>query len=177
MKKILFICLFALIPLYINAQTIFERNKNVSVGIQFGAVDQHNYTKMGFQTFMVNATCYGVYLDIGGWPRSHKEDVRIDKWDDECCFAFHLGYQFPVLKQLKITPIMGYYKHQSEYTDGNYWKIDNYGIDNKFVVQDKLNGFDYGCNIQTDIKRFSILGTLTKNMWYVGVGFNMPIKN
>lgn len=92
MKKILFICLFALIPLYINAQTIFERNKNVSVGIQFGAVDQHNYTKMGFQTFMVNATCYGVYLDIGGWPRSHKEDVRIDKWDDECCFAFHLGY-------------------------------------------------------------------------------------
>ena len=177
MKKIICAILFVLISICTNAQSFFERNKNVSLGIQFGAVDQHNHTEMGFQTLMVNTTCYGVYLDVGGWPRSHGDDVRIDEWDDEYCFAFHLGYQLPVLKWLKITPIAGYYKHESGYTDGSHWKVVNYGISNKFVAQDKLNGFDYGCNIQIDIKQFSIFGTITKNMWYAGIGFNIPTNS
>lgn len=176
MKKIMIIMLFALISMGANAQTFFERNKNVSIGIQFGAVDQHNHTDMGFQTLMVNVSCYGAYLDIGGWPRKHGSDTRVDKWDDESCFAFHVGYQLPILGWLKITPLVGYYNHKSGYTDGYNWKTNNSGINNKFVVKDKLNGFDYGGNVQIDIKRFCILGTFTKNMWYAGIGFNIPIE-
>lgn len=176
MKKYILVFIFVMANVTSFGQTFFERNKNISMGIQFGAVDQHNNTDMGFQTLMINVSCYGVYLDIGGWPRTHSSDVRVDKWDDESCFAFHVGYQLPFLSWLKITPLIGYYNHKSGYTDGSNWTINRYGINNKFVVQDKLNGFDYGGNIQIDIKRFCILGTFTKNMWYAGVGFNVPIK-
>lgn len=176
MKKNILTLLFTLLTISVNAQTFFERNKNISFGIQFGAVDHHNNTDMGFQTLMATVSCYGVYLDIGGWPRAYGSDARIDKWDDEYCIAFHIGYQLPILDWLKITPIIGYYNHESGYTDGYYWKVNQYGIDNKFVALDELNGFDYGGNIQIDIKRFSIFGTFTKNMWYAGIGFNLPMK-
>ena len=174
MKKIFLSLVFAIITVInINGQTFFERNKNVSIGIQFGAVDQHNHTDMGFQTLMVNVSCYGAYLDIGGWPRKHGSDTRVDKWDDESCFAVHIGYQLPIFKWLKITPLAGYYNHKTGYTNGYNWNVTSSGINNEFVVNKQLNGFDYGGNIQIDIKRFSIFGTFTKNMWYAGIGFNI----
>lgn len=175
MKKKILIVLLVLFTTSVNGQTFFKRNKNLSFGVQFGAVDHHNNTDMGFQTLMATITCYGVYLDIGGWPTSHGSDVRVDKWDDEHCFAFHVGYQLPVLNWLKITPLIGYYNHESGYTDGSKWTVTKSGIKNKFVALDKLNGVDFGGNIQISIKWFNILGTFTTNMWYAGIGFNVPM--
>ncbi len=176
MKKIILIFAFIITSITSFGQTFFERNKNMSFGVHFGAVDNLNGKHMGFQTLMVSMSAYGVYADIGGWPSSHGSDVRIDKWDDEKCLAFHVGYQFPFLTWLKITPLIGYYNHQIGTTDGSNWKVTNNGIHNHFTSDEESLGFDYGGSVQIDIKRFSIFGTFTKNMWYGGIGFNMPIK-
>lgn len=177
MKKKILIILFIFISAFSYSQSFFDLNKNVSFGIQFGAVDQHN-KEMGFQTLMFNISCYGVYLDIGGWPAQHSSDVRIDKWDDETVFVIHIGYQIPLIfaKSVKITPIIGYYNHQIGVTDGANWSVSQSGIHNKFIVEDELQGIDFGTNIEIDIKRFSIFGTFTKNMWYAGLGFNIPFN-
>lgn len=176
MKRLFLTFAFIIASITSFGQAFFERNKNVSFGVHFGAVDNLNGTHMGFQTLMVSMSIYGVYADIGGWPSSYESDVRIDTWDDEKCSSFHVGYQFPVLTWLKITPLIGYYNHQIGTTDGSEWKVTNYGIHNQFTSDEELLGFDYGGSVQIDIKRFSIFATFTKNMWYGGIGFNIPIK-
>ena len=186
MKKILilFIAVFALCSSSSYSQNMFEYNKTIEFGIHFGAVDQHNGAHMGFQTLMANVAIYGVYLDVGGWAPAHGRDVNVGKWDDEKCFAFHGGYQIPIARWLKITPMIGYYNHQYGHTNGWDWTVDNHGIKNKFNASWKSVGFDYGGQIQFNIKcsdniNFNIMGTLTKNMWYggLGIGINLSGKN
>lgn len=156
MKKILFICLFALIPLCINAQTIFEKNKNVSLGIQFGTSNQHDYVEI------INASIYGIYLDVGGAPYLYKRDKENNE------YSFHVGYQIPFFKCVKIAPVVGGYTNEKSIT-----YINTY---NTFTINEKINAFDYGCNVQLDINRFSVFGTFTKNVKCFGIGLNIPIK-
>ena len=47
MKKFLVLFLFTMISMVSFGQTFFERNKNVSFGINFGAVDNLNGKHMG----------------------------------------------------------------------------------------------------------------------------------
>lgn len=180
-KNIIIIALCVISVLTTNAKSILDYNKSTSFGVQFGAVDQQN--DFGFQTLMFHVSVYGVYADIGGWPRSHGNDVRIDKWDDESCFMFHLGYQIPLCSWFKVTPLMGYYKHESGMTDGYHWRSGNNGIVNKFDVHDKFNGFDYGVNAMFHIRlnnkenkpgySLQLGGTYTRNAWYAGLGLDI----
>ena len=187
MKKF-FLLSIIFFSLSINAEeNIFSKyNQSTSFGIQFGAVDQQN--DLGFQTLMFHLSVYGVYADIGGWPRSHGSDVRVDKWDDESCFMFHLGYQIPISSWFKITPIAGYYNHKSGMTDGYHWKVTSNGISNSFKVQDQYSGFDYGVNAMFHIHLnkktenstgfdLQLGGTYTKNAWYAGIGLNINFHN
>jgi hypothetical protein len=181
MKKLFFIITLCVLSVTSDAKSIFDYNKSTSFGIQFGAVDQQNH--FGFQTLMGHISIYGVYVDVGGWPRSHQRDIRVDKWDDESCFMFHVGYQFPLCSWFKITPIAGYYKHESGMTDGYHWKVDNYGINNRFDVHDRYSGFDYGVNAMFHIRlnnkekkpgySLQLGGTYTKNAWYAGLGLDI----
>ena len=184
MKKFIVILTMCVVSVTMNAKSIFDYNKSTSFGIQFGAVDQQNH--FGFQTLMAHLSIYGVYVDIGGWPRSHRSDVRIDKWDDESCLMFHIGYQIPLCSWFKITPLAGYYNHQIGTTDGSRWRYDpnSYnGINNSFDVKYELNGFDYGVNAMFHIRlnnkenkpgySLQLGGTYTKNAWYAGVGLDI----
>ena len=182
MKKLIIIILSVFSSITVNAKSILDYNKSASFGVQFGAVDQQN--DFGFQTLMFHVSVYGVYADIGGWPRSHGGDTRIDKWDDENCFMFHLGYQVPLCSWFKVTPIMGYYNHKSGTTNGHYWKVGNNGVVNKFEVKDTYSGFDYGVNAMFHIHlnkqensttrtSLQLGGTYTRNAWYAGLGLDI----
>ena len=180
-KSIIIITLCVISVLTSNAKSILDYNKSTSFGVQFGAVDQQ--TDFGFQTLMLHLSIYGVYVDIGGWPRSHANDVRIDKWDDESCLMFHFGYQIPLCSWFKVTPVVGYYKHESGITNGYKWRIGNKGINNKFEIHDEFNGFDYGVNAMFHIRlnnkedkpgySLQLGGTYTKNAWYAGLGLDI----
>ena len=183
MRKLVLTFAFAIMSIVAFAQSqyyeyndFFARNNNVSINLQFGAVDNINNKHAGFQTMMFGISAYGVYMDIGGWPASHTSDYFYGDRDDEKCFAIHGGYQIPVLPFLKITPLLGYYEHQIGWTDGDWYYIDRYGdIHNHFITEYEYRGFDYGAQIQFDIYRLSIVGTVTKNMWYAGLGVNIPL--
>ena len=171
-KFILLIFVLGLSTMSLFAQTFFERNNNrFSMGVQVGKV--YNPEVFKYPTYIINVSYYGVYLDIGGCPRSHRSDVRVDKWKDSSYFTFHVGYQLPVLNWLRVTPLVGYYCHKSGYTDGYDYTVDKYGIHNRFDVTDQKSGFDFGGNLQFDINRFSIFCTFTKKLWYAGLGFNV----
>lgn len=114
-----------------------------------------------------------VYFDIGGYPRSHGSDTRVDKWDDDTAFLFHLGYQFPLCYWLRVIPIIGYSETSCGYTDGYRWKPNGYGIVNKYIPETKSNGFDYGIQIVGNINRLTISATLTKRNYYFGVGIDI----
>lgn len=129
---------------------------------------------MAFQTIGIGMTIKGIYGDFGFWPRSYGDDVRVDEWDDEYMWMFHVGYQLSVFcKNVRITPIVGYYSHETGITDGYDYYINNNGIHNEFHCTDKFSGFDYGAKLTINIKHFNISGTLTKNVWYAGIGYEI----
>ena len=110
-----------------------------------------------------------MYLDAGGWPRRHGSDVRVEKWDDDEALTFHVGYQIPIQKWLRITPMVGYAHNATGTTNGYNWSANSNGIHNKFEAEDSFSEFDYGAQLTFNINRINLLGTLTRYNWYVGI--------
>ena len=119
-----------------------EGRKKLSFGLHFGAIGQAQ--DLGLQIIVGSVTFYNVYVDFGGWPQAHGSDVRIDKWDEDRAYLFHAGYQVPVTRWLKVTPMIGYACDETGYTDGSDWRVTDSGIHNKFHADKEVKGFDYG---------------------------------
>lgn len=158
------------------AETFKSENRAVAFGMSFGAVDQIG-KHFGAPFIGCSVTAMGVYADGGFWPRHHAQDVRVDEWDDEQVWSFHLGYQVPLTKWLRVTPIVGYYDHKSGTTDGSNWRADGYGIHNSFDVTDHYSGVDYGGRVTLNFGMLNVDATMTKNEWSVGVGLEIKIPN
>lgn len=173
MKK--FLCLLFVLIVGTNGikaqsfkETFKSENKHIGFGVHFGAIGQTE--DLGLQVLMANLTVYGFYFDIGGWPRSHGDDVRVEEWDDDEAFMFHVGYQLPVTKWLRFVPMVGYAHDATGTTNGHHWTTSNNGINNKFEVDDKFSKFDYGLGTVFNMKHFNIQGTVTRYSWYIGFG-------
>lgn len=180
MKKFLLTLVF-LCTLCCNSfsQSYFYANNTVEIGVHFGCIDKINGKDAELPIILGSISCYGIYADIGGWSPKHANDYRHYDWDDEDCFAFHVGYQIPVMRYVKITPIIGYYEHRFGWTDGynKYW--DYYGEPhNAFITEYKIERFDCGGQIQLSIPcsdnvNFNLMGTCTTNMFYGGLGVSV----
>ena len=155
-----------------------EGRKTLSFGLHFGAIGQAQ--DLGLQIIVGSVTFYNVYVDFGGWPQAHGSDVRIDKWDEDRAYLFHAGYQVPITRWLKVTPMIGYACDETGYTDGSDWRVTDSGIHNKFHADKEVKGFDYGGQVTFAIpvgKRtdLHLMGTYTKYCWYGGIGLGVKM--
>ena len=183
MKKLI----FTLMMLFVvctasHSQINLYYNNSVEIGFQFGSVDAYGSHHLSFPVAMASFACYGVYADIGGWGPNHRDDWRGYEWDDEKCFAFHVGYQLPFGKYFKITPLVGYYNHQIGWTDGNDYYYDPWYDEyhNRFITEYEYKGFDFGSQVQVSFPvgtytKLNIMGTFTNNMAYGGLGISIDL--
>ena len=130
----------------VKSSSTFEyANKSFDMGIIGGVIgvqDDYSYGALGF-----NMTLYGIYADFMGWPKAHEDDVRVDKWHDKSSIAYHVGYQIPLMKYLRIIPIVGYAKVEEGTTNGWDWTVGYGGIVNKFTAEKKSKWFGlWWCN-------------------------------
>ena len=65
----------------------------------------------------VSLAIKGFYAGVMGWPSSHENDMGVDKWSDKTTTVVHIGYQIPIVKNLRFIPVIGYAKY-SCYTGG-----------------------------------------------------------
>lgn len=183
MKKFLLTLVF-LCTLCCNtySQSLLYYNNTVEVGVHFGYETRtSNYWGYNINSPVITASiaAYGIYIDFGGWGPSHRNDYRFDDWDDESILFGHIGYQIPLSRFIKITPMIGYYNHKIGWTDGYDWYYDYDGYKtNRFVTEYEWDSFDVGGQVQlsipcSDIVNFNVMGTITNNLWYGGIGFSV----
>ena len=163
-----------------QAQSYLKKyNEDFMIGFQYATVDySEDVNKWGMA---IDISLMGVYLDIGGTPKSHDDEWKSGKtgeWEDEYTFFIHAGYQFPIYKYFKITPLIGYYYHsigtnktvlKYRTTDGSVY------VTNDYKGSERLKGFNYGLQGQLNIPigkatDLAVIGTYTKNIWMVGLG-------
>lgn len=171
-KTILTAFILFFIAFSANAETykdIFNyANKRTNINFLFGC-NGYN-TDIALQEFGMSFTTHGIYADLLLWPRKHGSDVRVDKWDDDECLTFHVGYQIPIQKWVRITPIVGYTYNACGTTDGYNYSCGNNGINNKFNADYEYKEFDYGAVLTFNINHVNVSATLTNYNWYVGLG-------
>lgn len=69
-------------------------------GTGFGGTDKY----INNPAMNVNVTAYGIYADFDFYNKDKRDGFR----DQEHGYAFHVGYQFPVTKRIRIVPQIGY---------------------------------------------------------------------
>ena len=69
-------------------------------GTGFGGTDKY----INNPAMNVNVTVYGIYADFDFYNKDKRDGFR----DQEHGYAFHVGYQFPVTKRIRIVPQIGY---------------------------------------------------------------------
>lgn len=165
MNKILVLGL----ALLCTSTTFAEKKVNVGViGGAIGLYDNLTYGGLG-----LNMTIYNVYADFMLWPRNHKGDTGIDKWNDKRSLSIHGGYQIPIGNTFRVIPIVGYSEVKRGITDGSHWSSSNDGINNSFKETAKVSGFDYGAVLRFNIKdKFTIDVAGTRYALYGGIGLN-----
>lgn len=169
-----------------GAQSYLKKyNSDVTLGLMGGSLDYREEFKQF--TFGFNLAICGLYFDFGCNPKSHTDDWKQGKvgaWKDGYNVFVHAGYQVPLGRYLKVTPIIGYYYHsigvsQTETyiaTDGTI------RVRNSYEGDERYKGFDYGAQAQINIPISKSVwlcpqGMYTKNIWTVGLGLVIPISD
>lgn len=174
MRKIL-ASIFLTIGIAVQAQVFTKEafdyaNKSFSIGLIGGVVGAQD--DMAYGALGVNITAYGLYADFMGWPKSHANDVEVEKWHDKSSMAAHVGYQLPVTKSFRIIPVVGYAKVEEGATDGSNWKVGSSGIVNDFEAEHKKDGVDYGAVLVLNIGKINLYAAGTRRTFFGGLGFN-----
>ena len=158
MKKVLLLLVVILSVNDLLAKVFFpfkEVNKEWSIGIIGG------YVANG--AVGVSLAIKGFYADVMGWPSSHENDMGVDKWSDKMTTVVHIGYQIPIVKNLRFIPVIGYAKIAYGTTDGSDYTISDSGIvHNKFSEKKSVSGLDFGGIAVINIKKVNINLAFTK---------------
>lgn len=172
MKKFLILILFAVVSIYCRAAFPFSEVNNTwnisLVGGYVGYSDDINYGAIG-----VSVTIKGFYVDLMGFPAIHGDDVRVDKWDDKKSFLCHVGYQVPIIKSLRIIPVVGYSYISRGITDGWDWSAGGSGINNKYHSLQSISRFDYGGIVVLNYKRTVFSIGATRSCLFGGIGIEI----
>ena len=64
---------------------------------------------------------------------------------DKTSAVVHIGYQIPIVKNLRFIPVIGYAKIAYGTTDGSDYTISDSGVvHNKFSEKKSVSGLDFG---------------------------------
>ncbi|MBR5703733.1 MAG: hypothetical protein IKX45_05725 [Bacteroidales bacterium] len=154
--------------------------KRFEAGFNFGqAASFSEYARL---TFGANLMIAGVYLDFLSADPEHKYSPSSDtKWNDHKAVCINAGYQFPILKWLRIMPLIGYAQTNDGITDASvtYWDYDEDSGSSTFHPYKVTPGsrqqyFNYGGGLSIQpCKWFSINLIGTRHAIYGGFGLNL----
>lgn len=138
-----------------------EVNKEWSIGIIGGYVGYGRGISNG--AVGVSLAIKGFYAGVMGWPSSHENDMGVGKWSDKTSAVVHIGYQIPIVKNLRFIPVIGYAKIAYGTTDGSDYTISDSGVvHNKFSEKKSVSGLDFGGVAVVNIKKVNINLAFTK---------------
>lgn len=173
MKRILLSMMIIASIVNVSAKSFFpfkEVNKKWNIGLMGGYVGYGRDISNGAVGFSL--TIKGFYANVMGWPSSHENDMGVDKWSDKQCNAVHAGYQIPIIKSFRITPIVGYAKVSNGTTDGSDYEISNSGtVHNKYSEKENVSGLDFGGIATINIKKLNINLAITKYALFGGIAW------
>ena len=194
MKRLLVIIALIVVSTGVNAQSgsgavlskeikLFDfplNAKRLEAGFNIGqAASFSEYARF---TFGANLMIAGVYLDFLSADPEHKYGPTSDtQWDDHKAFCINTGYQIPILKWLRIMPLVGYAQTNDGITDASqtYWDYDSdTGLSSyhpyKVTPGSRLHYFNYGGGLSIQpCKWFSINLIGTRHAIYGGIGVDL----
>ena len=124
----------------------------------------------------------GVYLDFVKASPQHKYNSHVtdEKWNDTCAFSIDAGYQIPVVKWLRLMPLVGYAQTNEGITDGSTINIsaDEDGTtwyhDYTVTSGSRRHYFNYGAGLSIQpCKWFSVNLIASRYALYGGIGLDL----
>lgn len=181
MKKYISIIIFIILCLSVRAQS----NKAFDMAFQVGCVNMDGHSE--HVAIGGSLSIYGVYADILYKSPEHRRTIEYPNnksgiWHGETrAITAHIGYQIPLCKYVKVTPLVGYAKTEYGYTDWWSWGVDNNGVYNNFISQYMKDDIDYGGQAVFYIPcannvSLTISGTYTRYTVYGGIGFSIKFN-
>ena len=159
----------------------FQLNtKRFEAGLNIGQVA--SFSEYARFTLGANVLIGGVYVDFMSADPEHKYGPSSDtKWNDHMAFCINAGYQIPVLKWLRVMPLIGYAQTNDGITDASetYWDYDEDGGSStyhpyKVTPGSRLHYLNYGAGLSIQpCKWFSINLVGTRHAIYGGFGLNL----
>ena len=159
----------------------FQLNtKRFEAGLNIGQVA--SFSEYARFTLGANVLIGGVYVDFMSADPEHKYGPSSDtKWNDHMAFCINAGYQIPVLKWLRVMPLIGYAQTNDGITDASktYWDYDEDSAVStyhpyKVTPGSRLHYFNYGGGLSIQpCKWFSINIVGTRHAIYGGIGINL----
>lgn len=161
---------------------LFDFNMNVKrleFGVNVGQVGSFsNYADFGMGA---NLLVGGFYLDFLTSEAQHRYCRTSDtKWHDTVAWCINAGYQIPILKWLRIMPVVGYAQTNDGITDASvtYFDVDETSIDvyhpYKVTPGSRNHYFNYGGGLSIQpCKWFSINLIGTTHALYGGIAIDL----
>ncbi|MBO4340271.1 MAG: hypothetical protein J5835_02430 [Bacteroidales bacterium] len=124
----------------------------------------------------------GFYLDFLKADAQHKYDSTLTdaQYNDNESFSINVGYQIPLLRWLRIMPLMGYSQTNDGITDGSSLSVsadeDSVTWYHRYEVTpgSRKHYFNYGGGLSIQpCKWFSVNLVATRNALYGGFGLNI----
>lgn len=181
MKRLLIIAALVAVAFSANAQVFdFSNNNNryefgLTLG-QAGSFTQYADFGMG-----LSAMVWGGYIDFIKSDAQHKYDNHVSDttWNDTEAFSINLGYQIPILRWLRVMPLVGYSQTNEGITDGSTVNIsssENSGTmyhDYDVTPGSRKHYFSYGAGLSVQpLRWFSINAVVTSKAIYGGISLN-----
>lgn len=189
MKKILLLVLllsaFVLRP---SAQIVFQtdnwfdfNNNNQVCSMGFDIGQAGHGTKYADLGFGLNVSILGFYVDFLIAPPENETNNHVENvyWQDDQAWVLNFGYQIPVRRWLRITPLIGYSQTSYGVVDGSSVNIhvDNeYSghISHDYIPYEKFHEFNFGGAIAIRLFNvWEINAAVTRRAIYGGITFDL----
>ena len=192
MKRLITIIFLLSLAIGANAQAVyaevgkeyklfdFQLNaKRLEFGVNFGQAG--SFSPYADFAMGANLLVNGIYVDFLASDPEHKYARTSDtKWNDHVVFCINAGYQIPILKWLRIMPVIGYAQTNDGITDASrtIWDVDEYSSNTyhpyKVTKGSRSHYFNYGGGLSIQpCKWFSINLIGTAHAIYGGVGIDL----
>jgi hypothetical protein len=182
MKKFFLIVTLLTFALSSNAQWFdFSNNYDrYGVGFHLGMAGLNSeYHDLGTG---VSINVMGFYLDFLQGGPAHKHDIHVTNtlYNDSVAFHINAGYQIPVLKWLRIMPMVGYCQTNAGLTDATTVNVDvNENTTSIFHDYDVTSGtrkhhFNFGAGLFIKpIRWIEIYAIGSRYAIYGGISINL----
>lgn len=168
MKRFNFVLFFlAFISFALRASTFFpfnEVNHKWNISINGGYAPNGKAFVFGW-----GVTIRGFHFMIGGTGSTHENDIDVGNWSEKASFMFRVGYQIPIVRAIRITPIIGMTGVGEATTDGYDYTVDNGYIQNE-VSTDLKYKFDYGGSLTFSHRKLIVNLAVTRYTLIGGIG-------